>query len=139
MNRISKDDYYLEIAKAVSLRSTCLRAHAGVIIVRNDAIVSTGYSGSPKGEPNCCDIGKCKRIELGISPGERYELCESVHGEMNAIINAARNGACVFGGIMYIFFVRLDGQKKKHGGPCLLCRRMMKNAGITGFKIKEIV
>lgn len=137
--RISKDDYYMEIAKAVSLRSTCIRAHAGVIIVCNDAIVSTGYSGSSRGEPNCCDVCICKRDKLGILPGERYELCESVHGEMNAIINAARNGVSILGGMMYIYLERLDGQKKKHGGPCLLCKRMIQNAGIVEYKIKEVV
>lgn len=137
--RISKDDYYMEIACAVSLRSTCIRARAGVIIVKNDAIVSTGYSGSPRGEPNCCDLDLCRRDKLGVLPGERYELCESVHGEMNAIINAARNGVSILGGKMYIFFERMDGQKKKHGGPCLLCKRMIKNAGIIEYKIKEVV
>jgi dCMP deaminase len=137
--RIGKDDWYLEIAKVISLRSTCIRAHAGSIIVRNDAIVSTGYSGAPREEPNCCDIGVCERDRLGISPGERYEICRSVHSEANAIINAARSGASVIDGDMYIYFERLDGQKIKHGGPCLMCSRIIKNAGIKKFVMKEIV
>lgn len=68
--RISKENWYMEIARIVSLRSTCIRAHAGAIIVVNDAIVSTGYSGSPRGEHNCCDIGICERDRLEIEPGK---------------------------------------------------------------------
>lgn len=139
MTRISKDGYYMNIARAVSLRSTCIRARAGTIIIANDAIVSTGYSGAPRGEPNCCDLGVCKRDELGIPPGERYELCESVHSELNAIINAARNGVSVMDGTMYIFFERMDGQKIMHGSPCKMCLRAIKNAGIKNYIFKEVV
>ncbi len=137
--RISKEDWYMEIARLVSLRSTCLRAHAGSIIVKNDTIISTGYSGAPRGEPNCCDLGICERDRLGLKPGERYELCRSIHSEANAIINAARSGVSVFGGTMYIYFERLDGQKNTHGKPCLMCSRMMKNAGVNAFTFKEVV
>lgn len=137
--RISKENWYMEIAKVISMRSTCIRAHAGSIIVKNDAIISTGYSGSPRCEPNCCDLGVCERDRLGLKPGERYELCRSVHAEANSILNAARNGVSVFGGTMYIFFERLDGQKTKHNGPCLMCSRMIKNVGIDKFVIKEVV
>lgn len=129
----------MEIARIVSLRSTCIRAHAGAIIVVNDAIVSTGYSGSPRGEPNCCDMGICERDRLGIEPGKNYELCRSIHAEANAIINAARNGVSIIGSIMYIYFERLDGQKKKHNDACFMCRRMIKNAGIEKYILKEIV
>lgn len=58
-DRISKDNYYLGIARAVSMRSTCLRRQYGAIIVKNDRIVSTGYNGAAIGEPNCCDVGQC--------------------------------------------------------------------------------
>ncbi len=139
MKRINKEDYYMEIAKAVSLRSTCIRARAGAVIVLNDSIVSTGYSGSERGSENCCDTGICERDRLGISPGERYELCRSIHAEMNAIINAARSGTSILGGDMYIYFERLDGQKKKHGGPCLMCSRVINNSGIKKYILKEIV
>jgi dCMP deaminase len=137
--RISKEDYYMEIAKIVSMRSTCIRARAGTIIIKNDAIVSTGYSGAPRGEHNCCDLGKCERNELGIEPGKNYEICRSIHSETNAIINAARNGVSVLDGLMYVYFERLDGQKKKHGSPCLMCSRIIKNAGIKKVIFKEIV
>ncbi len=129
----------MEIAKTISMRSTCIRARAGSIIVRNDAIVSTGYSGSARGEPNCCDMGICERDRLRIKPGERYEICRSIHSEANAIINAARTGVSITDGDMYLYFERLDGQKIRHGGPCLMCSRMIKNAGIKKFVIKEVV
>ena len=139
IKRISKEDWYLEIAKVISMRSTCIRAHAGAIIVLNDTIVSTGYSGSERGGENCCDTGICERDRLHIPPGERYELCRSIHAEMNSIINAARSGSSVVGGDMYIYFERLDGQKRKQGAPCMMCSRMIKNVVIRKFILKEIV
>lgn len=137
--RPTKNEYYFELAKTISLRSNCLRAKVGAIIVKNDSIISTGYVGSPRGGINCCDVGRCKRTELGIEPGKNYEICESIHAEQNCIINAARNGQSVLDGTMYIYFERLDGQKKKHGSPCLMCQRMIKNAGIKEVKLMEIV
>lgn len=129
----------MNIALDIAQRSTCLRAIAGAIVVKNDAIISQGFSGSPRGEPNCCDIGICERDRLGIGPGKNYEICKSLHAEMNCIINAARNGVSVLNGEMYIYFERLDGQKKKHGSPCLICTRMIKNAGIKKVIFKEVV
>ncbi|MCL2159208.1 MAG: cytidine deaminase, partial [Oscillospiraceae bacterium] len=85
MERISKIDYYLDIAETVASRSTCLRKKYGAIIVKNDVIIATGYCGAPRGRENCCDRGSCIREELGIPRGERYELCRSVHAEANAI------------------------------------------------------
>lgn len=129
----------MEIARIISLRSTCIRAHAGSIIVKNDAIISQGYNGASRGEANCCDLRICERDRLGISPGQMYELCRSIHAEANAIINAARNGISVIDGDMYIYFERLDGQKKKHGDVCLMCKRMIKNSGIKTYILKEVV
>ena len=88
--RVSKENYYLDIAQTVAKRSTCLRKKYGAIIVKNDVIVSTGYNGAPRGRKNCCDIGSCMRDKLGIPRGERYEMCRSVHSEANAIIAASR-------------------------------------------------
>ena len=90
MSRISKDAYYLEIAKAVAMRSTCLRRQYGAVIVKNDRIISTGYNGSARGEPNCCDIGECWRESHGIPHGEQYEKCVAVHAEDNAIRQAEK-------------------------------------------------
>ena len=91
MERVSKHNYYLDIAQTVSERCTCLRKRFGAIIVKNDVIVSTGYNGAPRGRKNCSDLGTCIRDQLNIPRGERYELCRSVHAEANAIIAAPRD------------------------------------------------
>ena len=90
MGRISKENYYLDIAETVLRRATCLRRVYGAIIVKNDEIISTGYNGAPRGRQNCVDMGFCTREAMKIPSGERYELCRSVHAEANAIISAAR-------------------------------------------------
>ena len=90
MDRVSKHNYYLDIAQTVAERGTCLRRTFGAIIVKDDVIVSTGYNGAPRGRKNCCDLNYCMRDKLNIPRGERYELCRSVHAEANAIIAAAR-------------------------------------------------
>ena len=77
MDRLEKNIYYLQIAKQVATRGTCLRRNYGSVIVKNDRIVSTGYTGAPSGRKNCCDLGFCKRQEQNIPRGERYELCIS--------------------------------------------------------------
>ena len=129
MERKDKINYYLDIADAVTKRSTCLRRQYGAIIVRNDEIISTGYNGAPRGRKNCMDINACKRDALNIPSGERYELCRSVHAEANAIISAARKD--VIGGTLY-----LAGHNAKTGElltdttPCAMCRRLIINAGI---------
>ena len=100
MQRIDKENYYLDIAQTVLERSTCLRRWYGAIIVRNDEIVATGYNGAPRGRANCCELGYCVREQMQVPRGERYELCRSVHAEANAIISASRN-ECI-GGTLYL-------------------------------------
>ena len=90
MDRISKENYYLDIAETVLERATCLRRVYGAIIVKNDEIISTGYNGAPRGRANCVDLGYCSREAMQVPRGERYELCRSVHAEANAIISASR-------------------------------------------------
>ncbi len=90
MKRPSKIEYYLGIAEQVAKRGTCLRRNFGAVIVNNDQLVSTGYAGAPRGTKNCIDIGVCLREQQNVPRGQRYELCRSVHAEMNAIIHAAR-------------------------------------------------
>ena len=89
--RVSKANYYLDIAQTVAERGTCMRRKFGAIIVKDDVIVSTGYNGAPRGRKNCTDINFCIRDELKIPRGERYEMCRSVHAEANAIIAAPRD------------------------------------------------
>lgn len=127
--RISKDEYYLGIAEAVLERSTCLRRNYGVVLVKNDEIISTGYNGSARGEANCIDTGKCARQELGVPAGERYELCVSVHAEQNAIISAGRDRA--LGSTLYIVGKEHESRNYANPDPCIMCRRFIKNAGIT--------
>jgi len=130
MERRDKDNYYLDIAETVLIRSTCRRRRYGAIIVLNDEIIATGYNGAPRGRINCLDRGVCMRDELGIPSGERYELCRSVHAESNAIISAARRD--MIGSTLY-----LSGRDAKTDElfddtiPCSMCRRMIINAGIV--------
>ena len=133
--RPTKEQYYLNIAREVATRATCIRRKFGAIIVKNDTILSTGYTGAPRKTANCIDLGVCPRKKAGIPPGQRYELCRSVHAEMNAIINAARSGVSILGGTMYVYMIDLVGDAKNiELRPCKLCRRMIINAGI-----KEVI
>ena len=122
------DEYFIEIAKVVASRSTCIRRKYGAIIVKNNKIISTGYNGSPKGATNCIDKGTCVREVKNIPKGERYELCESVHAEQNAIIQASL--ADMQDSTIYIFGFEASGEIAT-STPCLLCQRMIKNAGIA--------
>lgn len=125
------DDYFLEIAQVISKRSTCLRRRYGAIIVKDRVIVSTGFNGSARGEANCVDTGKCVRRELNVPKGERYELCVAVHAEQNAIING--DPVMMKGSTIYIAGLNADGTFAS-GEPCLMCRRMIKNARISEVK-----
>ncbi len=127
-HRPSWDEYFIEIAKVVSFRSTCLRRRYGAVIVKDYVIVSTGYNGSPRGSVNCIDRGTCRREDLKVPPGERYELCEAVHAEQNAIVNGVpermKDAAIYIAGFE-------DDCTFAEGHPCLLCDRMIKNAQIA--------
>lgn len=128
--RINTQAYYLNIAKAVSLRSTCLRRKYGAVIVRDDIIVSTGYNGAPRGTDNCCDTGECLRKKLNIPSGERYELCRSVHAEQNAIIAASHHDTA--GATLYLAGVDADsGDLIDAPDCCMMCKRVIINAGIA--------
>lgn len=128
--RPNKNTYYLNIAKAVSERGTCLRRNYGAIIVKNDEIISTGYTGAPREEENCCDTGQCERQRLKIAQGERYELCKSVHAEMNAIISASRKD--MIGSTLYLYgYDKETNTEIDDPKPCTICRRLIVNAGIA--------
>lgn len=127
--RIDKTNYYLDIAETVAKRGTCLRRNYGAIIVKNDEIISTGYTGAVRGQKNCCDIGVCKRTQLNIPSGERYELCRSVHAEQNAIISASRKD--MIGSTLYLVGKTVTNGLYVGGTrPCLMCDRFIINAGI---------
>lgn len=132
--RISKDQYYINIAKEVAARSTCFRGWHGVIIVKDDQIISTGYVGAPRKTKDCFERENCLREELNIPHGQQYELCRSVHAEQNAIINAARAGVSLLGSKMYIYSIILDKNQEPHiidAAPCFICKKMIINAGIS--------
>ncbi|MCS7094102.1 MAG: dCMP deaminase family protein [Candidatus Aenigmarchaeota archaeon] len=145
MNRPNKDEYYLEIAKAVSKRSPCIRRRYGAIIVVNDAIVSTGYNGPARGVINCIEVGCIKNI-LKLPHGKAYDYCPAVHAEENTVVNAARNGSKISNGILYIYGEDAETGEEVEATPCNRCKRILINAGVEkvviktkeGFKILDV-
>lgn len=136
MTRVSKENYYLDIAQTVAERSTCLRRKYGAIIVKNDSIVSTGYNGAPRGRVNCSDRGFCTRESLGIPRGERYELCRSVHSEANAILAASREQ--MLGSTLYMACLDPKEDKVMGGSSCCaMCKRLVINAGIETVVVRD--
>lgn len=118
--RASWDEYFMEIAEIVKTRSTCLRRQVGAVIVKDHRIITTGYNGAPSGLKHCTEIGGCERQRLNIPSGQRHELCRALHAEQNAIIQAAKLGISTDGGTAYITLQ-----------PCVICAKMLVNAGIT--------
>ena len=136
MQRRDKINYYLDIAESVLERGTCLRRNFGAIIVKDDEIIATGYTGAPRGRSNCTDIGYCTRERLNIPKGQRYELCRSVHAEANAIISAPRSK--MLGGTLYL--ACHDAKTDTLYGevePCLMCKRLIINAGLKTIIIRS--
>ena len=134
--RVDKNNYYLDIAETVIERGTCLRRNFGAIIVKNDEIVSPGYTGAPRGRENCCNTGVCIREKRAIPRGERYELCRSVHAEANCIISAARRD--MIDSTLYL--VGKDaktGQLVENTSSCSMCKRLIINAGIKRVVIRN--
>jgi len=130
--RINKKDYYLKIAETIAIHSTCLKHKYDAIIVNNDIVVATDCNGSPRGEVNCCDMGVCycdthsKLVhENTAAHGSQYGLCVAVHAEQNAIIPASHKE--LSGATLY--FACLSD--KPNTGPCSVCDRIIKNAGIA--------
>lgn len=136
MDRISKENYYLDIAQTVLERATCLRRVYGAIIVKNDEIISTGYNGAPRGRANCSDLGYCSREAMNIPRGQRYELCRSVHAEANAIISASRRD--MVGGTIYLVGRNAaTGELLSDATSCSMCRRLVINSGLERVVIRK--
>ena len=136
MDRRDKYNYYLDIAETVLERGTCLRRNYGSIIVKNDEIISTGYTGAPRGRKNCIDMGNCVREKLNVPRGTHYELCRSVHSEANAIISAARRD--MIGATLYL--VGKDSKNKEYvedANSCSMCKRLIINSGIEKIVIRN--
>jgi dCMP deaminase len=118
-HRPKREEYFIAITKQVATRSTCLRRKVGAIIVNDKRILTTGYNGAPRGVKSCLEIGKCMRQELGVPSGQRHEICRALHAEQNAIIQAAYHGVKIEGSDIY-----------STTQPCVLCAKMLINAGI---------
>lgn len=146
MNRVDKINYYLNIAESVTERGTCLRNNYGSVIVKNDEIISTGYTGAPRGRKNCLDLGFCRRQKHKTPSGAGFELCRSVHSEQNAIISANRRD--MIGSTLYLVGInKRNGEYVSDNKPCTLCKRMIINSGIekvimrdskTEYRIEEV-
>jgi dCMP deaminase len=136
MQRRDKHNYYLDIAETVLKRGTCLRRNYGAIIVKNDEIISTGYAGAPRKRKNCIDLGYCLRERLKIPRGQMYELCRSVHSEVNAIISAARRD--MIGATLYLVGREVQGDRLiQNANCCPMCKRVIINAGIEKVIIRD--
>ena len=118
MERMSWDDYFMDITRLVSKRSTCLRRFVGAVIVRDKRILATGYNGAPRGVAHCEETG-CLREKRGIPSGQQQELCRGLHAEQNAIIQAAVSGVSIE-----------DSQIYSVTQPCVVCAKMIINSGI---------
>lgn len=112
--RPSWDEYFMRIAQEVATRSTCPRLAVGAVVVRDRRILTTGYNGSPAGMPHCEDVGCLIRLVDGRESCQR-----TLHAEQNALIQAAYHGVSVRGASIYCTHQ-----------PCLLCVKMLLNAGI---------
>ena len=122
LSRPAWDEYFLEIAKLVSSRSTCLRRKVGAVLVRDKKILATGYNGAPSNIEHCDKAG-CLRQALKIPSGQRHELCRGLHAEQNALLQAALYGTSLKGATLYATVQ-----------PCIICAKMIINAGI-----KEVI
>jgi len=136
MHRREKNNYYLDIAETVLERGTCLRRNYGAIIVKNDEIIATGYTGSPRGRENCTQLNFCTREKLNIPRGQMYVKCRSVHAEANAIISASRRD--MIGADLYL--VGRDAKTHAYveqASSCAMCKRLVINAGIAKVYIRD--
>ncbi|MCE5243013.1 MAG: dCMP deaminase family protein [Syntrophobacteraceae bacterium] len=136
MERLTKSQYYIDIARSVAMRSTCIRRRVGAVIVKNDQIISTGYNGAPRRAVNCTDLGYCVCGRDENAPfDENHESCRAVHAEMNAIIHASRLD--MVGSDMYLAGIEVEsGRPVDEIAPCLLCKRVIMNAGIARIIIR---
>ena len=126
MERPSWDEYFMEMAILTAKRSTCMRRNVGAVIVQDKHIIATGYNGAPKGIPHCEEVGGCLREKMNVPSGERHELCRALHAEQNAIIQAATLAQSIEGASIYIT-----------NQPCVICAKMIINAGIKRIVVKE--
>ena len=117
--RLSWDDYFLNITRQVAERSTCTRAKVGAVIVRERSILASGYNGAPSGLPHCTEVG-CLLYESHTPDGRVEKNCyRTIHAEINAIAQAAKNGVSIRDADMYVTHT-----------PCIHCLKVLINTGI---------
>lgn len=133
-HRISKIDAYLNCAENFAYRSTCLKRKYGAVLVKDDAVISTGYNGSPRGYENCCDIGECPRIKRKLHQGEGYGMCRAVHAEANALLNCSREQT--IGADLYLAGITPSDGSIHKAKPCPLCARLIIQAGIRNVYLR---
>jgi len=125
--RPSFQEYFMGLAKQAAIRSNCIRAQVGAVVVdSNNKIKSTGYNGTPSGVESCMEKGSCYRLDNNIPSGTMYETCRSIHAEMNAIIQAGE-GLCRDGAI-YVY---------GHNQVCIMCKRFIIQAGIKDVYLQK--
>lgn len=119
------DTYFMAIAELVSERSTCLRRKVGAVFVKERRILATGYNGTPT-KISHCDVTGCLREKLKVPSGERQELCRGLHAEQNGLLQAALYGISLKDASLYCT-----------NQPCIICAKMLINAGIKEIIIKQ--
>lgn len=132
--RISKIDTYLNCAEVFAYRSTCIKRKYGAVIVKDDVVVSTGYNGAPRGFDNCCDIGKCPRIEKDMHQGDGYGICRAIHAEANALLNCSRQQT--IGADLYLTGINPKDNSIHKAKPCPICSRTIIQAGINNVYLR---
>ena len=122
------DKRFMELTEQVATWSSCFKEdrQVGAIIVRDKRILSTGYNGAPEGVQSCKSKGECIRLKMGIASGTHLEMCYSVHAEQNAIVSAARLGVRLEDATLYCTHQ-----------PCVICAKLIINAGIRRVVYKE--
>lgn len=132
--RISKADTYLNCAESFAYRSTCLKRKYGAVIVKEDAVISTGYNGSPRGLENCSELEKCPRIEQNLHQGEGYGMCRAIHAEANALLNCSREQT--IGEDLYLAGINPEDNSVHQAKHCPLCARLIIQAGINNVILR---
>ncbi len=120
------DKRFMELTEKVGTWASCLRRKVGAVIVRDNRVMATGYNGAPAGIQNCVERGECLRQKYNIESGTRAELCYAAHAEQNALIQAARYGISIDGSTLYCTHQ-----------PCVICAKMIINAGIKRVVYRE--
>ena len=134
LKRPDWDEYFMEMAVLTAKRSTCLRRQVGAVIVKDKHIVATGYNGAPRAFENCCDLGRCPRMERDMHQGDGYGICRAIHAEANALLNCSRQQT--IGADLYLVGVNPENNSIHKAKPCPICARTIIQAGINNVYLR---